>query len=292
MQLKNLQKISVIGLGLLGASVTLACKRMHTGKKIFGYCHRESTKNKATEFCVADIVTSNLRECCENADLIILATPISIFEQTFTDIKDFIKPGCIITDVGSTKSVTHKWARSVLGNKVCYVGSHPIAGSEQRGLEYARDDLLSGANCIVTNGIKAFEPQAKLVEEFWTELGCITKRMTPIQHDRIFANVSHVPHVLASALMNSCKEADLDFAGKGLIDTSRIASGPANVWADILLTNADNVSKGIKSVVKELTKLQNAIENSDETKVAKLLDSARNKRASMIDRKIRSKEII
>jgi prephenate dehydrogenase len=116
--------------------------------------------------------------------------------------------------------------------------------------------------------------------------------MTPAQHDRVFANVSHLPHITAAALVNASRREDLIFAGKGFIDTSRVASGPANIWADVLLTNADNTIRGIDRVIGQLKKLRSAIESRDESKMEKLLETARAKRAAMINYKIQKKEII
>jgi prephenate dehydrogenase len=116
--------------------------------------------------------------------------------------------------------------------------------------------------------------------------------MTPAEHDRIFANVSHLPHITAAALINANSSEDLKFAGKGFMDTSRIASGPANIWADVLLTNANNTTKGIDKIIAELMKLKKAIKKENKREIEKLLENARTKRAALIKYKIKKKEII
>ena len=116
--------------------------------------------------------------------------------------------------------------------------------------------------------------------------------MAPAEHDRIFANVSHLPHLTAAALTNANKTEELKFAGKGFIDTSRIASGPANIWADVLLTNANNTTRGIDKIIAELRKLKKAIKAGDKKQIEKLLEAAKTKRAALIKHKIKKKELI
>ena len=287
LNMKDLKQITVIGLGLLGGSICLGILRCFARIKVVGYTHRPSTRAKARQLAVATEVVDEMNRSVSGADLVILATPIYTFEKIFSEIADALPDGCIVTDVGSTKLLPHRWAAKKLPKNVHYVGSHPIAGSEQRGVEFARDDLFDQAMCILTT-TKNTNPQAvQILKRFWSELGCLVKSMTPAQHDRVFANVSHLPHIMAAALINANSGEDLKFAGKGFIDTSRVASGPANIWADVLLTNADNTTKGIDKVIAELTKLKKAIKNKNEKEIENLLEKARNKRATLISYKMK-----
>lgn len=290
--LKSLKKISVIGLGLLGSSVTLSVSRALSNVACIGYSHRESTRQKAREMGVVDVVCDDICESVKESDIVILATPIFTFEDIFAQIAPALKPGCIVTDVGSTKVLPHRWARNIFKDNAVYVGSHPIAGSEKRGLEYARDDLLVGANCIITEDEYTDAAAANLLGEFWSALGCYIKRMTPAVHDRIFGRVSHLPHLTAAALINATSHDDIVFAGKGFIDTTRVASGPANIWTDILLANGENSTSGIDELISELEKIKQAIKQGDEPGLAKLLDNAREKRAELIKEKLANREII
>ena len=260
--------------------------------KVVGYTHRPSTRDKARQLAVATEVVDEIAQSVAGADLVILATPICTFEQIFAEIGDSLTAGCIVTDVGSTKVLPHHWAASTLPRTVHYVGSHPIAGSEQRGVEFARDDLFDQAMCILTTTKSTNRQAVQALEDFWSRLGCFVKSMAPAQHDKIFANVSHLPHITAAALVNASRDADLKFAGKGFMDTSRIASGPANIWADVLMTNAVNTVRGIDRLIAQLTELKNAIKSKDESQIEKLLEKARAKRAALIDYKIKSKEMI
>ena len=279
-------------MGLLGSSVTLAILRSLSGVRSVGYSHRKSTRDKAREIGVADEIAETLSDCVANADVVILATPICTFENMFRELAGKLKDGCIVTDVGSTKTLPHVWAEKLLDKNVYYVGSHPIAGSEKRGVEFARDDLFFGAKCIVTKKAKTNIEAFETIKDMWSTIGCSISVMSPAQHDRIFGRVSHLPHVTAAALVNASDPEQLKYAGKGFVDTSRVASGPANVWADILITNAKNTASGIATLVKELQKLQKAIEDGDQKKIEQLLEQARTKREDLITFKIKQKELM
>jgi prephenate dehydrogenase len=180
----------------------------------------------------------------------------------------------------------------MLPKTVHYVGSHPVAGSEQRGIEFARPDLFDGATCILTTTRETNRQAVQTLKRFWTELGCLVKIMSPAEHDRILANISHLPHVTAVALVNANKSEELKLAGKGFLDTSRIASGPPNIWADVLLTNAGNTTRSIDKIIAELSKLKNAIKNQNKAQIEKLLEAARDKRSSLLNHKVRRKELM
>jgi prephenate dehydrogenase len=287
--LKKLRQITVIGLGLLGSSITLAVSRTLMGVKSVGYSHRAVTRRKARRLGVAERIMDDIHKAVARADMVILATPIRTFEDIFRQIADSLPAGCIVTDVGSTKQEPHRWARQILPKNVYYVGSHPIAGSEQRGAEFARDDLFDGANCILTRTNSTSPKAIRTLGKFWSVLGCKVKVMGPGQHDRILADVSHLPHVAVAALINANSAEELKFAGRGFIDTSRIASGPANIWTDVLLTNSTNITRGIDKMVKELQKLQKAMNSGNEKSLHRLLERARNKREALIKYKMKTR---
>ena len=290
--MKELKQITVVGLGLLGGSITLAVSRTFAGVKTVGYSHRSVTRRKARQLAVATEIADDIGKSVSNADLVILATPIGMFEKIFGEISDALPNGCIVTDVGSTKVLPHQWAAKKLPETVYYVGSHPIAGSEQRGIEFARDDLFERAVCILTTTKKTNREAVQTLKKFWSRLGGCVKLMRPAEHDRILANVSHLPHITAAALMNASSIKELPFAGKGFVDMSRIASSQANIWADVLATNANNIAGSIDKITAELGKLKKAIKNGNKKQIEKLLKTARSKRSALIKYKIRKKEII
>jgi len=261
----------------LGASITLTVLRSLFGVKTVGYSHRASTRRKARQLGVAEEIVDDMGKCVAGADVVVLATPICTFEGILGGIAGVLKEGCIVTDVGSTKVLPHRWAEKLLPKDVYYVGSHPIAGSEKRGAEFARDDLFYGARCILTRKKNTRSAALASLRKLWLQLGCSVNVMSPGEHDRIFARISHLPHVTAAALVNASDPQQLTFAGKGFIDTSRVASGPENVWSDILITNAANMARGIDKVIAELRKL---------------LAAARAKRAALVRYKMRRKELL
>ena len=290
--MKDLDQITIVGLGLLGGSISLAVLRSFSRIRVVGYAHRASTRDMARQLAVANEIVDDICKSVSDSDLVVLATPLSTFEGIFGEIADSLPKGCIVTDVGSTKVFPHHWAAKKLPGSVHYVGSHPIVGSEQRGVEFARDDLFVQALCILTTTEKRNRRAVQVLKRFWSELGCFVKIMKPAEHDRVFANVSHLPHVLAAALINANSSEDLKFAGKGFMDTSRVASGPANVWADVLLTNTKNISKGIDNVIAELAKLKKVIKAEEKKEIEKFLEKARAKRTKLINYKIKKKEMI
>ena len=290
--MKDLRQITVIGMGLLGGSVALAISRSLPAVTVVGYTHRATTRRRARRLAVANKIVDDIRRSVADADLVIVATPIGTFEQIFSEIADALPPGSIVTDIGSTKALPHRWANKMLPKTIHYVGSHPIAGSEQRGIEFARADLFDQATCILTTTKETNRQAVQILKRFWTALGCSVKIMSPAEHDRILANISHLPHVTAVALVNANKSEELKLAGKGFLDTSRIASGPPNIWADVLLTNSANTIRSIDKIIAELCKLRTAIKGQDKERIKKLLEAARNKRSSLLNYKVRRKELI
>ncbi|MBN2456092.1 MAG: prephenate dehydrogenase/arogenate dehydrogenase family protein [Sedimentisphaerales bacterium] len=290
--MKELRQISVVGLGLLGGSVCLSIQRRFPTIKVVGYTHRPVTRRKARKLAVAAEIADEIKPSVSGADLVILASPIYTFEEIFSDIAEALPKGCIVSDVGSVKALPHRWAGRILPKTVRYVGSHPIAGSEHRGVEFARDDLFEKAPCILTATKTTNQQALRTLKKFWSTIGCSVKVMTPAKHDIIFANVSHLPHAAAAALINSNTDSALKFAGRGFIDTSRIASGPANIWADVMLANADNITKAIDRMTGELAKLEKAIKNNNRRQIEAFLKKASSKRSSLIRNKMKRKELM
>jgi prephenate dehydrogenase len=288
---KSLRQVSIIGLGLLGGSVALGVRQRLPGTAVIGYSHRPATRRRARALGVVTETAGNLKTAVATADLVVLATPIFTFERYFIDLAGIVPPDCIITDVGSTKMLPHLWAEKRLTGRVRYVGSHPIAGSEQRGVEFARDDLFDRARCILTTTPTTDRRAVQTLRSFWSALGCSVQVMSPADHDRVLANVSHLPHVMAAGLVNASAEEEMQFAGKGFLDSTRIASGPPTVWTDVLLANRENIVAGMDRAIAELSKLRAAIKSGKREQIEPLLETARRKRATLVKYKIRKKEL-
>jgi prephenate dehydrogenase len=288
---KSLRQVSIIGLGLLGGSVALAVRQRMPGTAVMGYSHRPATRRRAKTLGIVAETAENLKSAVAAADLVVLATPIFTFEKYFMELSGLVAPGCIVTDVGSTKMLPHEWAQNRLPQHVRYVGSHPVAGSEQRGVEFARDDLFDQARCILTTTPATDRDAVRVLKGFWSALGCSIRMMSPVEHDRVFANISHLPHVMAAGLVNASDENEIMYAGKGFLDSTRIASGPPSIWTDVLLANRENIAAGIDRAIEELTKLRAAIAGGQREQIEQLLEAARRKRATLVKYKIRKKEL-
>jgi prephenate dehydrogenase len=192
-----------------------------------------------------------------------------------------------VTDVGSTKRSVVRLAKQALPGHARFVGSHPMAGSEKRGIEFARTDLLAGALCILTPDEQTDPAAAAQVEAFWKALGMRITRLTPQDHDRRLADISHLPHAVAAALVLMQEEASLHLAGKGFLDTTRIASGDGGLWRDIFLDNADNLREGIGRLSQTLNRLLELLDQNDAPAIAQWLDQASRRRDHLLRRKLK-----
>jgi prephenate dehydrogenase len=289
--IKDLDKVSILGLGLLGGSLGLAINRAAPGVKRVGYSHRPITRRKALRSGVIDIVCPTVEQAVRDAQLVILASPIGTFEQLFIDMAPHLPSGCVVTDVGSTKVLPTQWAQKHLPRQVHFLGSHPMAGSEQRGVDYARDDLFNLAPCILTPTAKTPKSVIDFLRQFWTLLQMRVTQLSPAQHDRILARISHLPHLLACALINCCDLNQTLLCGKGFLDTTRIASGPPGIWRDIVVSNADPIDEAIGRMIKELSRMQTAVRRKDDKTILKLLTAAQLKRNKLVTQKMNSKEL-
>lgn len=291
MEIKDLERISLVGLGLLGGSLGLAIDRMFPDMVRYGWSHRKSTRDKALEAGVVDVCGETLVETVAEAQLVILASPIGTFPSLMQEMAQSLANGVIVTDVGSTKLLPVRWAQQYLPGHVEFIGSHPMAGSEQRGVEFSRADLFEGAYCILTPTPANNSATVKLLSDFWEALGMRLSQMPPGRHDRVLARISHLPHVLAMALVNASDAEEMLLCGKGFLDTTRIASGPPGMWRDILMANSENMEKAIGKLIKELEKTQNALKNKNEKKVMQMLETAQARRNELVEKKLKRKEL-
>ncbi len=273
------KRLSILGVGLLGGSIGLVVKKLASGGDIVGYGHRASTLETAMRLGAIDRSTTSAADAVREADLVILCTPVGTFRPLLQEIAGSLTPGAIVTDVGSTKRSVVRLAEELLPESVQFVGSHPMAGSEKRGVEFARADLFSGALCILTPTDRTNAGALAKVENFWAEFGMRTKRLTPDDHDRLICDVSHLPHALAASLVAMQSDAALELAGKGFQDTTRVAAGDAGLWRDILLDNADCVKSSIARLRGQLDELEKRLDPSQAKALFEWLQAAANKRS-------------
>lgn len=274
-----MQTLSIIGVGLLGGSIGLAAKKRLPGLHVIGYGHRASTLQRALKLKAIDEAAPDLSVAVQTSDLIILCTPVGQFGQILSDIRPYVPEHAIVTDVGSTKESVVKTGEKLLGKR--FVGSHPMAGSEKRGVDYASSDLFENALCILTPTRRTSAASLKVVGEFWKKIGCRLTKISPSEHDRMLAEVSHLPHVLAAALTGIPSRRATQLSGKGFLDTTRIAAGDGTLWRDILLDNGENVVESIQKLQKELDSISKLITKEEGEKVRGWLDKRKARREKL-----------
>ena len=272
------EQLGLIGCGLMGSSFALALKRAGLIKRVVGFSPSKSTTKLALKMGVIDAIASSAAEAATGSDLILLAVPVAATETTLTAIQPFISETTLVMDVGSTKRDVVSAAIQVLGNRLpCFVPAHPICGREVSGVQNALVDLYVGKKVILTPLPETATVQRQQACQLWTALGCIVSEMSPQMHDAAYAAVSHLPHLLAFAMMHSLEsQADgqqyLSLAGPGFRDFSRIAAGEPAMWRDIFLANRDELLAQSQHFQASLQALEKLIEAGD---AALLQDSIR-----------------
>jgi len=278
--MKLFNKVAIIGVGLIGGSIGLAVRKRKVAGEVIGVFRRPSTMRKALKARAVSRGTLDIKEGVRRADLIVIATPVGLIPETVLRAARFAKKGAIITDAGSTKAWIVEKVEKKIGTSASahFVGSHPMAGSEQAGVESARVDLLNGSPCIITKTAKTDRLALKKVSRFWSALGAKVKIMSPKEHDRSVSLVSHLPHIVAFALAGAVPAGELECAAEGFRDTTRIASSDPGLWADIFTTNRKEIAKAAKLFDLYYRDIVKAIKSSRRADVVRLLAKAKSKR--------------
>ncbi|MCX8031066.1 MAG: prephenate dehydrogenase/arogenate dehydrogenase family protein [Thermodesulfovibrionales bacterium] len=266
-------KISIIGIGLLGASFAMAARKKALCNNIHGFSRDLKKLQKAKSQGIIDEYSHDIQEVCKNADLVVLATPVGAFLNIVEKIKNYLKKDCLITDLGSIKGNLVYSIESLLPQEVNYIGSHPIAGGEKSGLDNAKSDLFENALCILTPTEKSNNDALNKLQISWRILGSKVELMNPHQHDEVYALVSHLPHLVAYALVITVGEINEDyisFAGQGFKDTTRIAMSSPEIWRDISFYNKDNLIRLIRVLKDNLDNIENYLNTEDFIALEKL----------------------
>lgn len=267
----------------MGGSLGLALKKSRFGGTVSGYARREETRRLAQELGACDEVHGEPQDAVRDADLTVVCVPIRSIVPLVEACAPGLRGGAVVTDVGSTKGFVMQAAcRALAGRAAAFVGSHPMAGSEQGGLESARDDLYRGAVVAVTPGTSA-ESAVQTVTGLWQSLGAVVCLMDAERHDRIVARTSHMPHVAAALVAATAgREGAAEplglLTGKGFADTTRVADGPARVWRDILETNRDAVVRELTALEMELRTFRDVLEKGDFQDAERILEQCRDRR--------------
>jgi prephenate dehydrogenase len=272
------EQLGLIGCGLMGSSFALALKRAGLVKRVVGFSPSSSSTELALKMGVIDAIASSAAEAATGADLVLLAVPVAATEVTLRAIQPVITATTLVMDVGSTKRDVVHAALQTLGNRLpCFVPAHPICGREVSGVQNALVDLYTGKKLILTPLPETSAVQLQQASQLWTALGCLVSEMSPQTHDAAYAAVSHLPHLLAFAMMNSLAaqaEGDqyLALAGPGFRDFTRIAAAEPVMWRDILLANRDELLAQSRHFQASLLALEKLIAAGD---AASLQDSIR-----------------
>ncbi len=290
--INELDRITIVGVGLLGGSVGLACRAAGFGGTLVGVGRRTASLRKARASDAVDTVTRDPAAGVEGAGLVVLAAPIRQFESLLTSLGPALGRGAHVTDVASTKEHVVGLCERLLPRTAKYVGSHPMAGSEKTGVEFARADLFDRSLCLVTPTPKTAVATTRWVRQFWKALGSRTQVLPPRRHDELMARVSHLPHAVAAALVRlALDDGAIDVAGPGFADTTRIASGDAALWTDILRTNRKPMVRAIDRLIGELRTVRSHLTRDDEAELTEWLDAGRKARDRWLARRYRKQEL-
>ena len=278
-------QVTIVGMGLIGGSLGLALKKAGLARKVVGVGHRLSSLKEARACGTADETTLDPAAGVRGSDLVVLATPVGLFQAVLNRAGPALEPGAVIIDVGSTKAQVVADLAPLVPPECVFLGCHPIAGSEQRGVTFAREDLFRGATCVVTPTDRTPKDALDRVVETWQAVGMTVRVLSPAAHDRLLAEVSHLPHVVASALVRAISGEAEPLTGPGWADTTRVASGDAALWRDILLSNADEVAAAIERFQGVLAAFRAAIRQGDAARIETLLAESKSRRDRLIQSK-------
>lgn len=277
-------KITLVGVGLLGGSLGLALRRRKLAKEIAGYVRREASIKECERAGATDYATTDLLAAVSGADLIVFCTPLAQMRPLLRQMLPALKRGAIVTDVGSVKgSVVRELESLVAKAGAHFVGSHPMAGGEKQGVLAARADLFECAVCVVTPTRKTNPAALRKVETLWKDVGARLLRTSPDDHDAFVSRSSHLPHLMAATLANLVLDPKLPkeqalLCATGFRDTTRVASGSPEMWRDIALTNRKQIGRALAGFIAELNKFQSALKRGDMKAIATFFETAKQRR--------------
>ena len=281
-----INKITIIGVGLIGGSLAKAIKENNLAKVVFGFGRDLNRLEEAQKANVIDQFSTNLKDAINDSDIVIIATPVGSFKEILIEIKPFLTSKIVISDVGSTKTNIASIVSQTLGDYSNYfIPAHPIAGKEKSGFEASEANLFNNRKVIITPLETSNPDSISLIQKMWEGTGADVDFMSPESHDELLGMTSHLPHMLAFSLVNyliSKNPSASIYAAGGFKDFSRIASGDAVMWRDICIQNKDQIISHIKGYQKTLNSLVDAIENENSDELDLLFTSAKKTRDSWV----------
>ena len=283
------KKVCIIGCGLIGSSLARAIKKYNLSEKIVSSNRSDIVNKKVLGLKIVNDSSSDTQKMAKDSDLVIIATPLSSYENVILKIKNSLKNGMILTDVGSVKERVISLVEKAIPKDVSWIPSHPIAGTEESGPEAGFSELFKNRWCILTPSKKAKEKDINTLKSFWKKIGSKVDIMNAKQHDYILSITSHIPHLVAYNIVNTSmniqkekQSAIIKYSAGGLRDFTRIAASNPIMWRDIFIQNKTNTSKEIEKFIANLEDLKNAIENEDGKKLEEIFIKTKKIRKEII----------
>ncbi len=282
-----IDKLAIIGVGLIGSSLSLALKQTGTVGEVIGYGRSQKNLKKGVELGVIDGFESTIEASVKDADIIVVAVPLGAMQQVFTELKPAVSKTVVITDVGSTKGSVVVAARAELGEVFPrFVPGHPIAGTEKSGVEAGFADLYQNRRVILTPLEQTDQDATSTIDAMWRDCGAIIEYLSVEHHDKVLAATSHLPHMLAYALVHYLSnlndhEEIFRYAAGGFRDFTRIASSDPVMWRDVCISNGDVLVGLIEQYQQELDRVAAAISAGDADELLKFFGRAKSERDSL-----------
>ena len=283
------EQVSIIGCGLIGSSVFRALKKSSLARTVITFDDNKSVCEIIKKENLTDKIVSNPKEAVNNADLVLISTPLSGFEKAVNSIKDHLKPGSILTDTSSIKKGPNEIIKKIKLDNISWIPSHPVAGTEKSGPMAGFSELFQNRWTILCPEPNVKKEDIKKVSNFWESIGSKVKIMSISEHDQILSLTSHLPHVIAynivkTSMSNSekVKKDIVRYSAGGLRDFTRIAASDPIMWKDIFIDNSELIITAIDNFVKNLTEFKNAIKEKDSKKLLDIFEKSKEFRDEII----------
>lgn len=282
-------KVTIIGLGLIGSSIARAIKKNNLCKILVAHDKSKIVLKKTLKLKITNYIEPNLKKSVENSDLVIICTPLGTYKNIVSVIKNYLKKTCILTDVGSAKIFVTNTVNKLINKNTIWIPAHPVAGTEESGPEAGFADLFKNRWCIITPVNKKNPSSLKKLNNFWKKIGSKVQHMTAEHHDKVMAITSHIPHLIAYNIVGTAanleketKSEVIKYSASGFRDFTRIASSDPTMWRDIALNNRKQILHMLEKFNLDLSNLKRAIIKKDGNKLFKLFSKTRKIRQAIV----------
>jgi len=282
-------KITIIGLGLIGSSIARAIKKNRLCKSLVAHDKSKIVLKKILKLKITNHTEPNLKKSVQDSDLVIICTPLGTYKNIVSVIKNYLKKTCILTDVGSAKIFVTNTVNKLINKNTIWIPAHPIAGTEQSGPEAGFADLFKNRWCIITPVSKKNPNSLKKLNNFWKKIGSKVQHMSAEHHDKVMAITSHIPHLIAYNIVGTAANLEQDtksevikYSASGFRDFTRIASSDPTMWRDIALNNRKQILHMLEKFNLDLSNLKRAIIKKDGNKLFKLFSKTRKIRQAIV----------